>query len=88
MLQNGLINEVRSLTEQKHLPALQTIGYSEFFPYFNNQVSIEFAIEKFKQHTRNFAKKQMSWLRRDQDIHWFIPPDKKQVLNYITKCLY
>jgi tRNA dimethylallyltransferase len=88
MLQNGLINEVKSLSEFRNLPALQSIGYSEFFPYFDHQVSLEYAIEKFRQHTRNFAKKQMSWLRRDQDIHWFIPPDKKQILNFLSKCLY
>jgi tRNA dimethylallyltransferase len=87
MLKNGLIDEVSSLIEKKHLPALQTIGYSEFFPYFINEITLDFAIEKFKQHSRNFAKKQMSWLRRDQDIHWFIPPDKKQVLDYINKSI-
>ena len=88
MLNNGLIDEARSLINLKYLPALQTIGYREFFPYFANEISIEFAIEKFKQHSRNFAKKQMSWLRRDNDIRWFIPPDKKLVLDYILKCLY
>jgi tRNA dimethylallyltransferase len=88
MLEKGLIEEVRSLINKKHLAALQTIGYSEFFPYFDNEITLDFAIEKFKQHSRNFAKKQMSWLRRDHDIHWFIPPDKKQVLDYISKCLY
>jgi tRNA dimethylallyltransferase len=88
MLENGLIDEVRSLTGLKNLPALQSIGYSEFFPYFNNEINIDFAIEKFKQHSRNFARKQMSWLRRDKEIQWFIPPDKKQVLDYILKCLY
>ena len=87
MLKNGLIDEVRSLIELKHLSALQTIGYREFFPYFNNDISIDYAIEKFKQHSRNFAKKQMSWLRRDKDINWFIPPDKKLILDYISKCL-
>lgn len=88
MLENGLIDEVRSLINLKHLAALQTIGYREFFPYFDNDISIDFAIEKFKQHSRNFAKKQMSWLRRDKDISWFIPPDKKLVMDYISKCLY
>lgn len=88
MLNNGLIDEVRSLYNLKHLSALQTIGYREFFPYLNNEISIDFAIEKFKQHSRNFAKKQMSWLRSDKDIIWFIPPDKKLILDYISKCLY
>jgi len=88
MLRNGLIDEVRSLVGLKHFSALQTIGYREFFPYFNNEITINYAIEKFKQHSRNFAKKQMSWLRRDKDIIWFIPPDKKLILNYISKCLY
>ena len=88
MLQNGLIDEVQSLLQYKQLSALQTIGYREFFRYFDHECSIDFAIEKFKQHTRNFAKKQMSWLRRDPDINWFIPPDKKLVLDYISKCLY
>jgi tRNA dimethylallyltransferase len=88
MLKNGLIDEVRSLISLKQLPALQTIGYSEFFDYIDGICDEETAIEKFKQHSRNFAKKQMSWLRRDKEIQWFVPPDKKEILDYISNCLY
>ncbi|MEA3495822.1 MAG: tRNA (adenosine(37)-N6)-dimethylallyltransferase MiaA [Bacteroidota bacterium] len=83
MLEKALIDEVRSLYKYKSLTSLNTIGYKEFFDYFDNKISYDKAIDKFKQHTRNYAKKQMSWLRRDKEIKWFELEDKAKVLEYL-----
>ena len=64
MIDAGLEEEVRSLLEHQSRPALQTVGYREFFDYFNGLYSKEFAIEKIKQHTRNYAKRQMTWFSK------------------------
>jgi len=82
MLQNGLIDEVLSLTKYKDLPALKTIGYTEFFDYFDGKMSLEQAINKFIQHSRNYAKRQLTWWRKDPDIHWFDISDVKEAMNF------
>lgn len=70
MLAAGLLEEVRQLMPYRHLPALNTVGYSELFAYMDGQMTLEEAVEKIKQHTRNYAKRQLTWLRREPDIHW------------------
>ena len=64
MIEEGLEDEVRSLTAHKDLPALQTVGYKEFFDYFDGKCTREEAIDKIKQHTRNYAKRQVTWFKR------------------------
>ena len=64
MVEEGLEDEVRSLIEYRELPALQTVGYKEFFEYFDGNCSREEAIQKIKQHTRNYAKRQLTWFKR------------------------
>lgn len=64
MIEDGLEEEARSLMEYKELPALQTVGYKEFFDYFDGKCTREEAIEKIKQHTRNYAKRQVTWFKR------------------------
>jgi tRNA dimethylallyltransferase len=64
MIEEGLEDEVRSLIAYKNLPALQTVGYKEFFEYFDGKCTREEAIEKIKQHTRNYAKRQVTWFKR------------------------
>ena len=64
MIEDGLEEEARSLIEYKELPALQTVGYKEFFDYFDGKYTREEAIEKIKQHTRNYAKRQVTWFKR------------------------
>lgn len=85
MIQNGLENEARILFPFKHLNSLQTVGYREFFDYFEGKYSLEEAIEKIKTNTRRYAKKQISWFARDNDIQWFHPSETENILNYITK---
>lgn len=70
MIDNGLIEEARRLYPHKHLNSLNTVGYKELFQYFDGSWSLEFAIDKIKQHSRNYARKQLSWFNRDKEIHW------------------
>lgn len=70
MIEAGLEEECRALYPYRHLNALQTVGYTEFFEYFDGKQSRSEAIEKIKQHTRNYAKRQLTWWRRDPEIHW------------------
>lgn len=70
MMKAGLLAEVESLYPHRHLKALQTVGYQELFEYFDNNMSLEEAVSKIKQHTRNFAKRQITWFRKDPEITW------------------
>jgi tRNA dimethylallyltransferase len=71
MLQQGLLTEVTSLLPHRHLNALNTVGYSEIFDYVDGNTSLEKAIEMIKQNTRRFAKRQLTWFRKDQSFIWF-----------------
>jgi tRNA dimethylallyltransferase len=71
MVENGLESEVRDLTTQFHLNALQTVGYSEWLPYFEDIVSKEKVIENIQQNTRHYAKRQMTWFKKDPEITWY-----------------
>lgn len=71
MLNNGLLEEARKLYPNKHLNALQTVGYRELFDYFDGKTSLDTAIEEIKKNTRRFAKRQLTWFKRNPDIIWF-----------------
>jgi tRNA dimethylallyltransferase len=70
MMRMGLLNEAESLYPHRHLKALQTVGYQELFDHFDNKYSLDEAVEKIKQHTRNFAKRQLTWFKKDREIIW------------------
>ena len=71
MLNEGLLAEVETLYPNKQLNALQTVGYRELFDYFENKTNLEFAIEQIKMNTRRFAKRQMTWFKRTENVTWF-----------------
>lgn len=71
MIANGLLEEAKKLYPNKYLNALQTVGYRELFEYFDGKISLEFAIEEIKKNTRRFAKRQLTWFKRNPDIQWF-----------------
>ncbi len=71
MIEEGLVNEVKSLLPQFHLNALQTVGYSEWIPYFNGEITLARVIELIQQNTRHYAKRQMTWFRKDPAIQWY-----------------
>ena len=85
MITRGLEAEARSLYAFRHLNSLNTVGYKEFFDYFDGKTDREEAIRLLKRNTRHYAKKQLSWFRRDDEIHWFHPADEQQVLQFVKK---
>ena len=83
MISNGLVEEVLGLQEFQSLIPLKTLGYSEIFDVINNKCSLETAIEKIKQHSRNYAKRQMTWLRRYSDVHYLDPYSKETLISQV-----
>ena len=71
MMQNGLLEEAQKLYPNKNLNALQTVGYRELFNYFDNEFTLDFAIEEIKKNTRRFAKRQLTWFKRTENATWF-----------------
>ena len=83
MITNGLVEEVLGLQKFQSLSPLKTLGYSEIFDVINNKCSLETAIEKIKQHSRNYAKRQMTWLRRYSDVHYLDPYSKETLISQV-----
>jgi tRNA dimethylallyltransferase len=83
MMQNGLLNEVKSLLPYKELNALQTVGYRELFGHLIGDLSLEDAVEAIKINTRQYAKRQMTWFKKDEATKW-CAPDFNQVMEQIT----
>jgi len=73
MVEDGLVNEVKQLQPFKNLNALQTVGYKEIFEYLNGTCSLDAAVEKIKINTRQYAKRQMTWFKKDGEMHWVSP---------------
>lgn len=82
MMRNGLLDEVKQLAFYKNLNALQTVGYSELFEYLDKKISLDEAVEQIKKNTRQYAKRQMTWFRKDKEVTWFDPVDIKKVLDF------
>ena len=82
MVKNGLLEEVKALLPYKHLNALNTVGYKELFKYFEGEWTLDFAISEIKKNTRRFAKRQLTWFRKDEAIAWF---DYTSDINSIIK---
>ena len=87
MLDNGWLEEARSLYSNRHLNALNTVGYKELFAYFDDKMSFKEAKEKIKTNTRRFAKRQMTWFKKDKEIRWFKPEQKEDILNCLSDIL-
>jgi tRNA dimethylallyltransferase len=85
MIQEGLTAEAKGLYSNKDMNALQTVGYRELFSYFDGDFTLEFAIEEIKKNTRRFAKRQLTWFRRDANTKWFdyLTP-KDEIIDYIN----
>lgn len=71
MIESGLLEEAKQLEGKKHLNALQTVGYKELFSFFENEISRESAIEEIKKNSRRYAKRQLTWIRKDEAVKWF-----------------
>lgn len=87
MMAEGLLDEAQKLIPLQHLNSLNTVGYKELFKYFSGEWDLDFAIEKIKQNTRIYSRKQMTWMRRNPHIHWFTPDDEPEIRKFITSNL-
>jgi len=88
MLNNGLLEEAKKLQQHKELNALQTVGYKELFQYFDGNFELDFAISEIKKNTRRFAKRQLTWYRKENDIQWFDFEDKNnKLIQYIEEII-
>jgi tRNA dimethylallyltransferase len=87
MVKCGLFREVEALKDYRHLNALNTVGYSEIFEYFDENLSEEEAIEKIKQNTRRFAKRQLTWFKKSGDMHWFDPLESGVILDFLDDAI-
>lgn len=85
MLAEGLEAEARSLWPLRHLNALNTVGYKEFFDYFEGKTDYQEAIRLIKRNSRHYARKQLSWFRRDPHITWFHPDEKQGIFDYLEE---
>jgi tRNA dimethylallyltransferase len=83
MMQQGQLEEAKRLIPYEHLNALQTVGYAELFEYLNGKSSLSNAIENIKTHTRQYAKRQMTWFKKDEKFTWFTPLNLPQILSYL-----
>ena len=83
MMQRGLLTEAESMYPLRHLNALNTVGYKELFEYLNGRWSLDEAVERIKGNTRRYARKQLTWYKKDPQIRWFHPDQKKEIIDYI-----
>ena len=88
MMRDGLEAEARRLYPYRHLNALNTVGYKEMFAYFDGTYDLPAAVEKIKRNTRVYARKQMTWFRRDDTIVWFTPDNRLKLFAYVEKRLH
>ena len=88
MLQAGLLQEIERLLPYRHLNALQTVGYREFFDFWERKISLAEAIENAKMNTRRFAKRQLTWFKKSEDIQWFdYKEDRDKIIERIESQL-
>jgi len=86
MINNGLLAEAEKLYPNKNLNALQTVGYRELFDYFDGKISLAFAIEEIKKNTRRFAKRQLTWFKRTENVVWVdYLVERKEIINLIEQ---
>lgn len=83
MVEEGLINEAEPLFPYRQLNSLNTVGYKELYQYMEGNCTLDFAIEKIKQDSRNYAKRQLTWFNADKEIHWFHPDESEKILDFI-----
>ena len=87
MMKHGLLEEAKAMLPHRSLNALKTVGYKELFEYFDNKWTLEYAIEKVKTNTRRYAKRQMTWFKKDKEIYWFTPAEVEEIEKFIESKL-
>ena len=87
MMEDGLLEEAKRVYQYKDLNSLNTVGYKEMFKYLDGEWELPFAIEKIKQNSRIYSRKQVTWFKRDTDITWFHPDDTDNIMSFIEERL-
>ena len=85
MMAEGLLDEAKTLYAHRHLKALQTVGYKELFDFFDNKISLDFAVEEIKKNTRRYAKRQITWFKNKNNFQWMQPARQNEIVQYIEK---
>ena len=85
MMADGLLDEVKSLIDKRHTNALNTVGYKELFDYLDGRWSLDEAVERIKGNTRRYARKQLTWYKRDESMRWFHPDNITEIKNYLSQ---
>lgn len=85
MMEQGLETEARKVFPQRHLNALNTVGYKELFAYFDGLIPREEAIRQIQSNTRRYMRKQLTWFKKDETIRWFHPQEYKDIINYVDE---
>ena len=88
MMEQGLLDEARRLLPMRHLNALNTVGYKEMFAHLDGTWTLDEAVERMKGNTRRYARKQLTWFKRDPSVAWFAPDDVDAVMEHISNKLY
>jgi tRNA dimethylallyltransferase len=87
MMEEGLLEEARRFYDLRSLNSLNTVGYKELYAYMEGTTTLEFAVEKIKQNSRIYSRKQMTWFKRDESIRWFHPDNEKEIMDYIQQSI-
>lgn len=87
MMEAGLLEEVKKMLSYKDLNALQTVGYAELIKFVENKITLAEAIDEIKIHTRQYAKRQMTWFKKDKEFEWFSPDDSGLILSHVKRLL-
>ena len=87
MMQRGLLEEVKALLPYKNENAMRTVGYQELVAYFEGNLPLQEAVDLIKRNTRRYAKRQLTWLRKDEGYQWFYPNELQKVIRYIQQQL-
>jgi tRNA dimethylallyltransferase len=85
MMENGLADEARGLYPYRELNALNTVGYKELFDYFDGTCSLDEAVQKIKDHTRQYARRQLTWFRKQKDTKWFLPDEDELIVTFVNE---
>ncbi len=88
MMEQGLLDEVKSLLPYRHKPALLTVGYAELFDYLDGKCSLEEAVDKIKQNSRRYAKRQITWFKKYGDTTWFDSTDREGICAFLEQKIY
>ena len=87
MMDEGLLNEVKNLLPYQNMKALQTVGYKELFEYFEGKIALDKAIENIKTNTRRYAKRQLTWFKKDKDVNWISVEENESVIGICKQML-